>query len=127
MKAFLMFFVVTAVCCLIYVLGSSAVKTKAEQQLQHLKDSLYVAHINATANIRPPKLRMGDHTCIDSTHNRCDGECECDGMNCWILKRDYEVDIYMDTLWLWDGPRLVGRYTTNWRNQIDTIILKDNQ
>jgi hypothetical protein len=22
------------------------------------------------------------HTCIDSTHNTCDGECECDGLDC---------------------------------------------
>lgn len=22
------------------------------------------------------------HKCIDSTHNECDGKCECDGMEC---------------------------------------------
>lgn len=23
-----------------------------------------------------------NHYCIDSTHNTCDGACECDGMEC---------------------------------------------
>jgi len=22
------------------------------------------------------------HECIDKTHERCDGECECDGLGC---------------------------------------------
>ncbi len=25
---------------------------------------------------------LNTHVCIDSTHLRCDGECECDGMDC---------------------------------------------
>jgi hypothetical protein len=67
------------------------------------------------------------HTCIDSTHARCDGECVCDGMECLVKKRDYEIELYGDTLWVFDGDRPVGRYISNWHNQIDTILLKDNQ
>lgn len=41
--------------------------------------------------------------------------------------RDYQIDLYMDTVWVYDGQRLVGTYLSNWQGQIDSIILKDNQ
>lgn len=28
------------------------------------------------------KYRNYHHECIDTTHATCDGECECDGMDC---------------------------------------------
>ncbi len=41
--------------------------------------------------------------------------------------KDYQIELYNDTLWLYDGQRFVGKYTTTWANQIDTILLKDNE
>jgi len=67
------------------------------------------------------------HKCIDPQHYRCDGECLCDGMDCRVLKRDYQLELYHNTVWTFDGSKLVGRYITNWYNQINSILLKDNQ
>lgn len=41
--------------------------------------------------------------------------------------RDYQIDLHMDTVWIYDGDRLVGRYISNWKNQMDSIILADNE
>jgi len=41
--------------------------------------------------------------------------------------RDYQIELYNDTVWIFDRNRPVGRYISNWHNQIDTIILKDNE
>lgn len=41
--------------------------------------------------------------------------------------KDYEIQLHMDTVWIWDGDRLVGRYITNWQSQMDSIIIDDNQ
>lgn len=40
--------------------------------------------------------------------------------------RDYQIELFYDTVWVYDGSRLVGRYTSNWTNQIDIIIINDN-
>jgi hypothetical protein len=41
--------------------------------------------------------------------------------------RDYQIDLHMDTVWLYDGERLVGRFTnTRYDSQLDSLILKDN-
>lgn len=81
------------------------------------------------------------HQCTDKTHLNCDGNCECDGMECRYegrecpnynnckghSMRDYQIDLHNDTVWVYDGQRLVERYVTNWEGQIDTILLKDNE
>jgi len=41
--------------------------------------------------------------------------------------RDYQLDLYMDTVKVYDGGRLVGSYVSNWNSQMDTIIINDNQ
>lgn len=41
--------------------------------------------------------------------------------------KDYQIDLQMDTVKIYDGQRLVGSYISTWTNQIDTILLKDNQ
>lgn len=43
------------------------------------------------------------------------------------LLRDYQLDLHNDTVRMYDGDRLVGSYISNWKNQMDTIILNDNQ
>lgn len=67
------------------------------------------------------------HTCTDSTHEKCDGQCDCDGLGCMnsgvlytaddkpfavlapIRLRDYQLDIVVDTILVFDGDRLVGK------------------
>lgn len=67
------------------------------------------------------------HICIDSTHATCDGNCVCDGLGCPpILPRDYQLDLHMDTVWVYDGDRLVDRYITTWGTHLDSVLLKDN-
>lgn len=41
--------------------------------------------------------------------------------------KDYQLDLHEDTVRIFDGERLVGTYISNWQNQMDSIILKDNQ
>lgn len=41
--------------------------------------------------------------------------------------RDYQIDLHFDTVKIYDGPRLVGSYLTNWRGQLDTILIQDNE
>lgn len=41
--------------------------------------------------------------------------------------RDYQISLHMDTVWLYDGDRLVGSYISNWKNQMDSFIVEDNQ
>lgn len=67
------------------------------------------------------------HQCSDKSHVNCDGGCECDGMECIVPLRDYQIDLHMDTVRIFDGQRLVGSYISNWNNQMDTILLKDNE
>lgn len=153
MKALAIFLIVAGVCCLIYVLGSSAIKSKADQKVERIKDSLYVAYVNDTAGmfidgeillpdmVHSDTLKVINASLLNRLIPNTDGSdyelnevlmlgCDVipeDKYNSHNMMRDYQIDLYMDTLWVYDYKRLVGRYTTNWRNQIDTIILKDNQ
>jgi hypothetical protein len=112
------------IASLSYMLGADRMRHKYESRIEALEFSIWT---DSASNVRPVRLNSGSHVCSDSTHVNCDSMCECDGMECLVLKRDYEISIYMDTLWLWDGPRFVGKYTTNWKNQIDELLLKDNE
>ena len=41
--------------------------------------------------------------------------------------RDYQIELHMDTVWLYDGDRLVGQFiNSNPDSKLDSIILKDN-
>lgn len=87
------------------------------------------------------KAITSTHKCSDSTHLNCDGECSCDGMECRYegrecpdyatckghSMRDYQIDLHNDTVWVYDGQRLVERYVTTWKGQIDSALLNDNQ
>ena len=42
------------------------------------------------------------------------------------MLRDYQIQVHMDTVWIYDRTRLVDKYVSNWRSQIDSVILKDN-
>lgn len=44
-----------------------------------------------------------------------------------FLARDYQLDLHDDTVRIYDRHRFVGEYTTNWHNQMDSIILADNE
>lgn len=39
---------------------------------------------------------------------------------------DYQINIHMDTIWLYDGSRLVGKVLNTWNSPLDSLILKDN-
>lgn len=42
--------------------------------------------------------------------------------------KDYQIELDMDTVEIWDKSRLVGRFTnTTWNSQYDSIIMKDNE
>lgn len=54
-------------------------------------------------------------------------------MSCGVTRRtytramrDYQIELHMDTVWIYDGNRLVYMYLSNWTNQMDTAIMKDN-
>lgn len=40
---------------------------------------------------------------------------------------DYQIEVYNDTVWVYDGDRLISAYITNWKNQLDSVLIKDNQ
>lgn len=45
------------------------------------------------------------------------------------LMKDYQVSLYMDTVWIYDGDRLVDSFIhtdSSWNNQYDSIFMKDN-
>ena len=37
----------------------------------------------STEIVEVSKTFVPDHSCVDSTHVICDGECECDGFECY--------------------------------------------
>jgi hypothetical protein len=43
------------------------------------------------------------------------------------LMRDYQIELHIDTVWIYDGDRLVGRYVSNRNTSLDSLIMKDNQ
>lgn len=43
------------------------------------------------------------------------------------LLRDYQIELHMDTVWIYDGDRLVGSYISDWENQMDTFLIEDNR
>lgn len=44
---------------------------------------------------------------------------------------DYQVELHMDTAWIYDRGRLVGKFIhindSAWTNPYDSIFLRDNQ
>lgn len=57
--------------------------------------------------------------------NRCPYEgAECPNAQHYL--RDYQIEIYFDTVWIYDADRLVDKYTTTFTGQMDSVLLKDN-
>lgn len=45
-----------------------------------------------------------------------------------VNPRDYQIEYYMDTVWVYDGERLVSSFIQKyWNSQLDSAIIKDNQ
>ena len=42
----------------------------------------YIVSPAADAGNFPEDVHVTEHVCIDKTHETCDGECVCDGMEC---------------------------------------------
>ena len=69
------------------------------------------------------------HVCIDSTHSRCDGECECDGFGCPpVNPRSYQIQIVSESiLAVYDRDRLVGHITLDDSSELGSLIMDDNR
>jgi hypothetical protein len=49
---------------------------------------------------------------------------------CNKLMKSYQIDLHYDTVWIYDGERLVDSFIhthdSTWRNGYDSILIKDN-
>ena len=63
---------------------------------------------------------------VENVANKCPYEgAECPNAQSYL--RDYQIELHMDTVWLYDGDRLVGQFINSTPNStLDSIILKDN-
>ena len=46
------------------------------------------------------------------------------------LMKDYQILLYMDSVWIYDKGRSVGKFVhltdSSWKNQYDSIFTRDN-
>lgn len=58
--------------------------------------------------------------------NRCPYEgAECPNVHKYL--QDYQIQLHMDTVWIYDYDRLVGKFVNEeWDSKLDSIIMKDN-
>jgi len=45
------------------------------------------------------------------------------------LMQDYQVLLHMDTVWIYDNGRFVGKFikdSVDWNNKYDSIFIQDN-
>jgi tryptophanase len=45
------------------------------------------------------------------------------------LMKDYQVLLHMDTVWIYDNGKFVGKFTkdsADWDNKYDSIFIRDN-
>lgn len=40
--------------------------------------------------------------------------------------RNYQIEVYNDTIWLYRGDKLVSKYITDYSKGLDSIIYQDN-
>lgn len=40
---------------------------------------------------------------------------------------DYQIEVYFDTIWIYDKDRYVGRFTYQRNSSLDSILWKDNE
>jgi hypothetical protein len=61
-----------------------------------------------------------------NNENKCPYEdAECPNVQEYL--QDYQIKLHMDTVWIYDYDRLVGKFVnTKWDSQLDSVILKDN-
>ena len=43
------------------------------------------------------------------------------------VRRDYQIDVYMNTYYLYDGPVLIGTFEYGDNNKLDSLVDQDNQ
>lgn len=61
---------------------------------------------------------------VNPHENRCPYEgAECPNAQKYL--RDYQLDFLTDTIYIYDGDRLVGMLQHDSENPLDSIILKD--
>lgn len=47
--------------------------------------------------------------------------------DCTHDNRDYQLELTMDTIYVYDNQRLVSKYVTDYSTKLDSILLKDNE
>lgn len=85
--------------------------------------------INKAHKLYDDKQTNAIHICSDQTHRFCDGECECDGMECkytTINPRSYQLQVEQDYALLFDGDRFVDTVRYEHNPELDNTILTDN-
>jgi hypothetical protein len=57
--------------------------------------------------------------CISS----CNNEPPIEIVSCG---RDYQIDVLMDTMYVYDEDRFVGKILINWKSSLDSLLMEDN-
>lgn len=64
---------------------------------------------------------------VSQQPNKCPFEgAECPNVQSYL--QDYQIQVYNDTVTVYDANRIVGKYiNTKWDSQLDSIIIGDNE
>lgn len=62
------------------------------------------------------------HLCKDTTHQVCWEKCKCEGEECFVWKRSYQVHAIDDTVVVYLGDRMLGIVRNSLGHQIDTLL-----
>lgn len=49
----------------------------------------------------------------------------CDAFEYYM--RDYQIELHMDTVWIYQQDRLVDSFITNYNCYYDSVFIKDNE
>lgn len=68
--------------------------------------------------------------CESKPDNTGENRCQYEGAECPNAQnylRDYQIELHLDTVWLYDADRLVATFiNTSWDSKLDSVIMKDN-
>jgi hypothetical protein len=128
--------IASVLCVSSYKLGSSRMEAICLETVQNMhykwaEDKIKMLNRENQERNFNPRYK---HICMDDvnnlpnhTHATCIEWCVCEGTLCMALKRDYQIRLHMDTVWVYDVDSLVGMYITKWNTKLDSIIMKDNK
>jgi hypothetical protein len=67
---------------------------------------------------------------VINANKEAPSECPYEGGECPNVQRfmqDYQIQVYYDSVWIYDKERLVGSFETDWTSKFDSVMLNDNQ